>query len=88
MKFKNLRDKGKILFGILKKAILFGNTALVVLFSVSILTYYILVEYIGMEFETSAMIGGVISAIIIVVMDRRKSRLCQKQERAVNALGN
>ena len=88
MKFESLKDGGKALFGILKKAMLFAIMASAVLVTVLILTYYILVEYIGMEFETSAMIGGVISAIIIVVMDRRKSRLCQKQERAVNALGN
>ena len=57
---------------------LFAIMASTVLLTVSILTYYILILYIGMGLEISAMVGGAISAIIIMEIDHKKSHFRQK----------
>ena len=44
----------------------------------SIVTYYMLLEYAGMDIEISALIAGVISAIIIMVLDFKKFHFREK----------
>lgn len=66
------------LLKVLKYSILFATMATAVFLAMSIVTYYVLFEYAGMDIETSALVAGIISAIIILLLDFKKFHFSEK----------
>ena len=69
---------GNWLFKVLKYSMLFAIMANIVFLTISIISYYILIEYAGINFEISALMTGLISVIIIVVLDFKKFHFRKK----------
>ena len=68
----------KWLFKIVKYSTLFAIMATPVFLIVSTVTYYMLFKYAGINIETSALLSGIVSAIIIVILDSKKFHFSEK----------
>lgn len=77
----NISDNSSIkdnIIIILKESMKFALIGIILITIVGTLLVYMLIEYIGIETEKAAILSGIITAILIVVIDEKKIHTVNK----------
>ena len=71
------------LVGMSKNIISFVVMAIIVFFTVNTAIYYALVMCAGVDIETSALIGAIISVTVIILLDYKEFHFYQKMRQFI-----
>ena len=87
MKYNRISKIGDILISISKNIILFVIMATIVFYIVGMLVYYVLLMA-GVNIETSALVGVIVSVAMIMILDYKKFHFHQKKQQFIEDLLN